>query len=317
MPRWVIRVAIFVLALTAPAASAAPRVVASVKPVHSLVAGVMDGVAEPALVLDGGQSPHTYTLSPSEANTVARADLVVWVGPALESFLQRPVRNLTEPAARLRLMAAEGVTSLRTRESGVWEAGHGHGHGNGGDHKHGAESPDAARTDPHIWLSPANARAIVAAVAARLKRIDPAHAETYAANAERLAARLTALDRELDELLAPVREEAYAVFHDAYHYFENHYGLQPVGSVTLSPERQPSAHRIHAVREALTARGAVCVFREPQFAPDLVRTVTEGVDVKTGVLDPVGANLDPGPELYFTLMRELGRGLRDCLQDTG
>jgi len=300
----------------AASAEAPPRVVASVKPVHSLVAGVMDGVASPKLLVSGGESPHTHTLSPSAAATLSEADLAVWVGPALEAFLARPMDNLVAADARLRLTGVEGVRLLETRASGVWTGAHAHdGHESEG-HEHegdGRERPGADRTDPHIWLDPANAKAIVDAVAARLRQLDPANAQAYAANAAEVRQRIDALDAELRETLAPVRSVPYAVFHDAYHYVERRYELNAVGSITLSPDRRPSARRLQAVRETLRRREAACIFREPQFAPDLVRTVAADTPVRVGVLDPLGADLDPGPGLYPALMRTLAQALRDCL----
>ncbi|WP_245659416.1 zinc ABC transporter substrate-binding protein [Limimonas halophila] len=288
---------------------------ASVKPVHSLVASVMDGVATPELLVSGGQSPHTHSLAPSDAAALSRADLVVWVGPALEAFLTRPMANLVDADARLRLSEADGVRLLETRTSGVWDGGHGHDHsGDGGGHAHGeGKRPPADRTDPHIWLDPANAKAVVRAVAQRLQALEPANADAYAANAAATRKRIDAVDAEVRERIAPVRDVPYAVFHDAYHYFERRYRLNAVGSITLSPERRPSARRLQAIRETVGERGAACIFREPQFAPQLVRTVAEGTDVRVGVLDPLGAAIAPGPDLYPKLMRGLATSLRRCL----
>ena len=331
----------------AAAEEAVPRVVTSIKPVHGLAAAVMEGVATPRLLVDGGQSPHSYDLRPSEALALEKADLVIWVGPALESFLTGPVDSLPRAGAVLTLQDVPAVYLRETRVGGVWGAhshgDHDHGHDHDHDHEdhghedHGHEdqghedqghedhghdheghgqadaAPAPDRIDPHIWLDPANARVMVTAIAARLQAIDPARADTYAANAEALRARIAALDETLAARLDPVRGVPYVVFHDAYQYFEAHYGLNAVGSVTLSPERTPSARRLHEVRQELAARDARCVFREPQFAPDLVDTVAEGRDVRVGVLDPLGADLKPGPEAYDKLLRGLADNLTACL----
>ena len=318
-PRRAAAVLLGVAVLAGQPAAAAPRVVASVKPVHSLVAGVMGDVATPALLVSGGRSPHTHSLAPSDAAGLTEADLVVWVGPALEAFLTRPVANLVEPSATLRLTEADGVRLLETRDSGVWAGDRAHdqvadGRAEAADGAAGAaDRPPPDRTDPHIWLDPANAEAIVGAVAERLQRLDPGNAGTYAANAAEMRERIAAVDARVREIVAPVRDLPHAVFHDAYHYFQRRYDLNAVGSVTLSPDRQPSARRIQAIRETLRQRETACIFREPQFAPDLVRTVAEGTPVRVGVLDPLGAALEPGPGLYPALMRKLARSLRDCL----
>lgn len=343
-------VAVVISCLAGPAGAEAPRVVASVKPVHSLVASVMKGVEAPRLLVDGAQSPHTYDLDPSEALAIENADLVVWVGPTLETFLTRPVRSLGRSEASLRLQDVEGVRLLKTRIGGAWEA-HAHDHGghgsNGGthgddpahddepadahhghaDHGHEDKHHDAHgregdgqgeaipedRIDPHIWLDPDNARAIVSALAERLSKLDPAHAETYRTNAKATRADLVALKQELKARLAPVRTVPYVVFHDAYHYFESAFDVRPVGAITLSPDRKPGARRLFEIRNEIEEREARCVFREPQFAPKLVDTVLEGTDARAGMLDPLGADLPKGPDAYFTLLSNLADNLVDCL----
>ena len=350
-------------ALASPA-QAAPEVVATVKPVHSLVSAVMDGVGEPKLLLEAGQSPHTYSLTPSDAGALEKADLVVWVGPALEAFLERPVRNIARDDAAFQLMRLEGLSVLRTREGGAW-AGHSHahgdhGHGGGGhgdsheaaakgehDHDHGHDHADAhahegehdhghgdahahgddhdhgdAHTiqgipedevDPHIWLDPQNARVIVDALADRLAALDPDNAETYRQNAEAARQRIAEVDAEVADRIAPVAAEPYIVFHDAYHYLEAHYGLNAVGSITLSPDRKPGAQRLAEIRGKITELDARCVFREPQFAPDLVETVVENTEAEIGTLDPLGVDHVAGPDAYPQTLRDLAADLSDCL----
>jgi zinc transport system substrate-binding protein len=344
---------------TSPALADAPRVVASIKPVHSLVAGVMGGVAAPRLLVEAGQSPHTYALKPSEAAALEQADLVVWVGPSLESFLARPVANIAPDAASFPLMRVGGLELLRTREGGSWDAhahdhggeahakgdesdhdhghghdhahdhdhdhGHGHEHGHGHGHEHAdADHEQAAETiqgipepelDPHIWLDPDNARRMARALADKLAALDPANADTYQANAAAMAARIREADQAVARQVAPVAEVPYVVFHDAYQYFERHYGLSAVGSITLSPERQPSARRLIEIRDKIADLSARCVFREPQFAPDLVRTVVENTPADIGTLDPLGLAHEAGPGAYPKLLRDLGGNLRACLAD--
>ena len=343
-------------------AQAAPEVVATVKPVHSLVSAVMDGVGAPKLLLEAGQSPHTYSLTPSDAGALERADLVVWVGPALEAFLARPVRNIAQDDAAFELIRLEGLSLLRTREGGAWaehahahgDGDHGHGeshaakaaaepdHDHGDDHGHGdahahddpAEHDHAGdghggshgdahahtiqgipenRVDPHVWLDPDNARVIVQALAERLAAIDPEHARTYRQNAEAARQRIAAVDAEVAETIAPVRDRPYVVFHDAYHYFENHYATNAVGSITLSPDRKPGAKRLAEIRAKITELDARCVFREPQFAPDLVATVVDNTNARIGTLDPLGVDHTAGPDAYPQTLRDLATDLSECL----
>lgn len=303
-----------------PAWADAPKVVVSIKPIHSLVAAVMRGVGDPVLLVRGGASPHSYTMKPSDAKALSAADLVVWVGPELEGFLEKPLKANAPKATRLTLMEQTGLTLLQTREGGAWEA-HDHGHEERGhkdhDHKghdHAADhDDDHDELNSHIWLDPANARTIVTATADALAARDPADAEAYRTNADRTLQAIDALDAELKAALAPLKDKPFVVFHDAYQYFEARYDLSAVGSITVSPDRRPSAKRLSAIRAKIAGLNAACVFAEPQFEPTLVRTVVEGTKARTGVLDPEGADLPEGEALYPTLMRNLAASLRGCL----
>ena len=300
-----------------PAWAEAPKVVVTIKPIHSLVASVMHGVGEPTLLVRGGASPHSYTMKPSDAKALSAADLVVWVGPELEGFLEKPLQANAPKATRLTLMDLKNLTLLQAREGGAWEPhDHGHEHHDHKDHAHKGhnhEDHDHEELNSHIWLDPANARAIVTATADALAAKDPADAEAYRTNADRTLQALDALDAELKATLAPVKDKPFVVFHDAYQYFEARYDLSAVGSITVSPDRRPSAKRLSAIRAKIAGLNAACVFSEPQFEPTLVRTVVEGTKAKTGVLDPEGADLPEGESLYPTLMRNLAASLRGCL----
>nr|WP_295837034.1 zinc ABC transporter substrate-binding protein ZnuA [uncultured Azospirillum sp.] len=300
-----------------PAWAEAPKVVVTIKPIHSLVASVMHGVGEPTLLVRGGASPHSYTMKPSDAKALSAADLVVWVGPELEGFLEKPLQANAPKATRLTLMDLKNLTLLQAREGGAWEPhDHGHEHHDHKDHAHKGhnhEDHDHEELNSHIWLDPANARAIVTATADALAAKDPADAEAYRTNADRTLQALDALDAELKATLAPVKDKPFVVFHDAYQYFEARYDLSAVGSITVSPDRRPSAKRLSAIRAKIAGLNAACVFSEPQFEPTLVRTVVEGTKAKTGVLDPEGADLPEGETLYPTLMRNLAASLRGCL----
>lgn len=286
-----------------------PAVVVSIAPVQSLTAAVMEGAGTPRLLLPAGTSPHTTALRPSDALAMSRAKLVVWVGPMLEMALVKPIGALARGATVLELAHARGVMLLKAREGGVWEAD--------ADvpvpDRAGARAGAGLDTDPHIWLDPDNAAAMVRAIAAALARVDPGRAKLYAANARRAAARIATLDHKLAARLAPVRHVPFIVFHDAYQYFERHYGLTAVGSVTVAPGRAPGAQRLLRLRARLRATHAACVFAEPQFEPRIIRTLTEGTDARTGVLDPLGAALTPGAGLYGKLMEALADSLVRCL----
>lgn len=298
-------------ALAAPAAADAPAVVASIKPVHALAAAIMDGVGTPALLIEGGGSPHAYSLRPSEAERLQRADVVLWIGPELETFLAKALHSLTANATVVALHDVEGMRLLPLRDGGLWAA---HDHGDDDEHGHDAHDPSEPGTaDMHMWLDPANGRAMAAGIVAALSAADPAHQARYAANGARLDERLARLDTELATALAPIADRPYVVFHDAYQYFEHRYRLSPVGSITLDPDLKPSARRLAEMRAAIREREAVCVFSEPQFEPAAVATLIEGTGARPGVLDPLGATVAAGADAYPLLLQNLATALIGCL----
>jgi len=296
----------------ASAAEAADlRIAATIKPIHGLASLVMAGVGKPEILIGGADSPHTHAVRPSEARALAHADVVFWIGPMLESSFRKPISALARGQV-IELLEAPGVTVLPVRPADEFadsaadeESAHeGHAH-------------EPGEPDPHVWLDPENARAMTRAIAAALEAADPAHAETYAANAAAADRRLVALDAELRERLAPVRGVPFIVYHDAYQYFERRYGLNGVAAVTISPERAPGARRIRALRRLIAARHVACVFTEPQFEPAIVRVLAEGTGARVATLDPEGAQIPPGPDFYFELMRRLAADLRSCLAPGG
>ncbi len=307
---------VWLLALVAawPAVAAGPAVVTSVAPVHSLAAAVMQGVGEPHLLVRGGVSPHHFVLRPSDRRALAEARLVFWVGEGMESYLPRVLDQLGDSVRVVELAQLPGVERLPPRSGGIWGP---HDHGDAGDHEvesHAGPHHDGeADYDPHLWLDPHNAARWAQAMVEALSAADPAHAAQYRDNGRRLQARITALDGELKASLAPLRGVPFVVFHDAYHYLEQRYGLSAAGSISVGDGRAPGARRLSEMRRLMQARGARCVFAEPQFEPRLIRTLVEGTAVKEGVLDPLGAGLTPGPELYFQLMRRLAGDLAGCL----
>ena len=474
---------------TSTAASTADvNVVASIKPVHSLVASVMQGVSEPSLLVKGAGSPHTYSLKPSQAKELQAADIVFWMSHDLEAFLENSIESIAKNAKAVSLMDSHGLIKLNFREGGAFDA-HDHGHDDHGDDKHddhghdkhddhghdkhaehgddkhddhghdkhaehgdhafewagvfdlsagtyewsfakvGGEYADPAmkmvilqagdieeseelaenlldaknleakenndslvakekayslnlddtrevtkfavkiskdgkyafftehmpfefeadehffkdsegknvepiaqipdvghhdehahhdehghdEVDPHVWLDPQNAKSLVHEIEEHLAKIDPSNAAKYEANAKAVMKKLDALTKEIEADLKPIRDRGYVVFHDAYQYFEKRFGVSAVGSITVSPEVLPGAERVSELRDKVKSLNASCVFSEPQFEPKLVKTITENTDAGTGVLDPLGANIKDGPELYFTLIRNMAKSLKDCL----
>ena len=300
----------FTLWLAPAGAGEGPSVVASIRPVHSLVAGVMEGVGEPYLLVRGGGSPHAYAMRPSDARALDQAQVVFWIGEAMETFLARPIEVLAGDADAAPFARTQGIRLLARRAESAWDERGPDWHG---PDWHDAGPEDPGRSDMHLWLDPENAIAMVADIAARLAAADPDRAQIYTANAARIARQLSALDRELAETLTPLQDKPYIVFHDAYQYLEARYGLMSVGSMTDNAEQGPGAGRLSRIRERLGISGALCVFAEPQFERGLVDTLASGTGAQAAVLDPLGAGLPVGADLYADLMRAMAASLVACL----
>lgn len=307
------------LALAATPVLAQPRVIASVVPVHGIVSAVMGETGQPELLLEGSLSEHRAQFTPQQIVALGEADLVFIVGQGLEAKLsQLSGSQAVNGKSFVELALAPGVATLPVRAGGAWEAhdhdhDHGHGHGHGHDHDHDHDHAGVLKFDPHVWLDPMNAKAMAAAVAAALAKADPANAASYAANAEAFAKSLDQEQAAIAAELAPVKDRPYVVFHDAYQYFENRFGLSAAGSIADVSAQAPSAQRLAEVRNKIVEVKAACVFREPQYDSKLLTVVIEGTGAREGVLDPLGAALTPGPEAYQQLLRNLAASLKDCL----
>ena len=297
-----------------PAFAEVPRVVATIKPIHSLVAAVMGDLGSPTLIVKGAASPHTYSLKPSDAGAIEAADIVFWTGHDMEVFLEDSLATLAPAATVVELGQVSGIDLLPTREGGMFEAhddgdeheAHHHEEGEAHDHAHG-------EFDMHMFLDPANAKVMVSAIATTLSAADPDNGATYAANAEMENAALDQLIADISAKLAPVKDKPIVVFHDAYQYFERRFDLTVAGSITVSPENMPGADRISSVRDKLKTLSTACVFAEPQFDPRIVDVLVEGTAAGKGVLDPEGANLEEGADLYPALLNALADGIAACL----
>ena len=288
---------------------AAPNVVVTIKPVHSLAAAILDGVTEPKLLLEGGASPHSYALKPSDAEALSGADAIIRVSANLEVFLDKAIATIPEKARVITLDKTPGLTLLPVRKDGglTQHASADSEEADEHEHHHGP-------IDVHFWLDPVNAIVISGYLAQQFAELDPEHAARYRANAEKLEVKLAALDAELNGLFKGLSDRPFIVFHDVTQYLEHRYGLHGLGAVTLSPERPPGAKRLSEIRDKIRQAKAICVFSEPQFPPKLVEMLTEGTEAKGGVLDEIGAAIPPGPGQYFALMRADAESLASCLK---
>lgn len=317
---------------SAEATDVADQVVASIKPVHSLVSGVMAGVDEPHLIIRGTTSPHAFSLRPSDAASLENARVVFLIGKSIETSLVNSVNTLARHARVVMLSEAQGLVHRPLRQGGAFEAhahdadeDHGHheeeGHSDGerhhdheadGHHEHHGDEGDDT-LDLHLWLDPVNAGAMVRTISDVLSEADPVNAGAYAANAEILLHRLENLTAEIAAELSPARGQPFIVFHDAYQHFEDRFGLEAAGSVLVSPDQTPSARRIMELRDKVRQLGATCVFAEVQFESSLVDTIIEGTPARSSILDPLGAADPEGPEAYFDLIRNMADSFKHCL----
>jgi len=298
---------LLVVLTAAHGASAAPKVVVTIKPLYALVTQVMAGVGRPQMLVKGAASPHLYALKPSDLAALSGADIVFRASAATEPFSIRLSQALPRQVELVTLQEAPGVALLERRTGVAFDEAA----DDGRRHAHGAGKAKAF--DGHIWLDPDNAKAMVDRIEQALSGKDPSNADIFKSNATVLKRRLDALRAELQGALEPLAGKPYVVAHDAFQYLERRYGLNVVGAISISPEVAPSAKRLSELRQKILSLGAICVFAEPQVDKRLIDNLTEGTLARTGTLDPEGYALPPEPDLYFSLMRKLAEDLRACL----
>ena len=310
------------------------KVVTTIKPLHSLVANVMDGVGEPSLIIEGSTSPHSFTLKPSHAKLLEEADLIFWIGEGIETFMERPLESIVKNAEVVEFMEVESIEKLKFREESIFgehddhddhddhdeeghddhddhdEEGHDDHDEEGHDDHEGHEGHNHGEFDAHIWLDPSNAKEMVHEIAHELGDLDPANKDKYEANAKTT---ILALDQLINDVSKDINKEAkFVVFHDAYQYFEERFGLRAAGALTLNTDVLPGAKQIDEIQDVIKDKGINCIFSEPQFNPKIISTIAKDTNIKTGVFDPLGANINSDKDLYFKLISKLGEELKGC-----
>ena len=299
------------------------KVVASIKPIHSLASYLMDGVGKPDLIVDGYASPHGFAMKPSHAKMLQNADLIFWIGEDLESFLEKPLNSIAKKAEKIELMEIKGLNKLEFRERNIFEGHDDHGHAEHkkkeDEHKEHGHKEDKhddhhehahGEHDPHIWLDPMNAKVILKEMAEHLIENDQKNASTYKANLKKAL-------KDLDKLTKKVKSDLNKdfksiVFHDAYQYFEKRFDVNVLGAFTVNTDVLPGAEQLSEIREIIEHDKVSCVFSEPQFNPDIINAVAKDMNIKTGVLDPLGATLTPGKTLYFDLISNMSKSFKSC-----
>ena len=298
------------------------KVVASIKPIHSLVSYVMDGVGKPDVIVDGYNSPHGFSLKPSHAKMIENADLIIWVGEDLEAFLEKPLNTIAKKAVNIEIMDLSGIKKLKFREKNIFEGHDDHGHGHKekkhDDHghkkakhdDHGHEGHAHGEHDPHVWLDPMNAKVIVKEIEKQLVKLDPDNSSKYKANSKKAQSELDNLTRNIKkDLKGNLR---FVVFHDAYQYFENRFGIKVLGALTVNPDVLPGAEQLSEIREVIEHEKVNCLFSEPQFNPAIIKSIAKDTKIKTGVLDPLGATLDKGKGMYSELLQSMYASFKGC-----
>ena len=317
-------------------ANAEIKVVASIKPIHSLASYLMDGIAKPDLIVDGYASPHGFAMKPSHAKMLQNADLIFWVGEDLESFLEKPLNSIAKKAEKIELMEIKGLNVLKFRERNIFDDHDDHGHDDHDDHgkkeddhddhdhddhskKDGHDDHDDhdgheghahGEFDPHIWLDPMNAKVILNEMVEHLIENDAKNASKYKSNLKKALKEIDKLNKDVKAELS--KSTASIVFHDAYQYFEERYNVNILGAFTVNTDVMPGAEQLAEIREIIEHDKVACVFSEPQFNPDIINAVAKDMKIKTGVVDPLGATLDPGKDLYFNLIRNMSASFKGC-----
>jgi zinc transport system substrate-binding protein len=312
-------------------ANAEIKVVASIKPIHSLAIYLMDGIAKPDLIVDGYASPHGFAMKPSHAKMLQNADLIFWVGEDLESFLEKPLSSIAKKAEKIELMKIKGLQVLKFRERNIFDDHDDHGHDDHDDHgkkeddhddhgkkdddhdDHGHDDHDVhahGEFDPHIWLDPINAKVILNEMVEHLIENDPKNEAKYKSN---LAKALKEIDKLIIDVMTDLSSSVSSiVFHDAYQYFEKRFNVNILGAFTVNTDVMPGAEQLAEIREIIEHDKVACVFSEPQFNPDIIKAVAKDMNIKTGVIDPLGATLDPGKDLYLNLIRNMSASFEGC-----
>ncbi|MDA0960391.1 MAG: zinc ABC transporter substrate-binding protein [Proteobacteria bacterium] len=287
-------------------------VVASIKPIYSLVAAVMGDIGTPELLLKAPSSAHHFTLKPSQARILQAADIVFWVGPTMEQPLTKALATLAPHAQTTPLINTSGLMLLEFnndapahQKPGLEQRDDHDRHEKHGDH-------DGHMINPHIWLDPQNAQVMLREISSRLGKADPENAKIYAANADQMSVRLAGLQADIARQLAPYSAARFLVLHDAHSYFERRFGLRNHGAITSEPDVMPTASRIKALRSELGTHQIDCIFAEPLLGQKAVDLIAEGSKVRIGRLDPVASNLPAGVELYPDLLQSYATAMQAC-----
>ena len=291
------------------------KVVTTIQPLHSLVANVMDGTGDLGLILEGSASPHNFSLKPSHAKMLEKADVVFWFGEDLEIFLEKALKTIPTKAKIISFMKLKEIPKLKFREKNIFEHDdhkdeHKDEHKDGHDDHKDEHDHAHGEFDVHLWLDPINAKIMVKEIAHVLSDVDPSNAKKYNNNANKT---LLKLDRMVLDIKKSINKRArFITFHDAYQYFEKRFEVASMGALTVNTDVQPGAKQISEIRKHVKEENIKCIFSEPQFNPKIIKVIAESTNIKTGVFDPLGSSFKPGKSLYFSLINDLSKNLSGC-----
>jgi len=275
--------------------ASAPDILVTLKPIHSLVSNLTNGITQPKLLIKGFQSPHNYTMRPSDRRLIKQADIIIFTGPTIEGFMPDIVNSLNNKHI-IDLSQIPGLHTLPTRL--MLQTGHKHGN---------------TEYDGHIWLSIQNAKHIIEYLYTQFITHDPEHKNQYTANKNRTISRLNNLNKKIHEQMKQVSDKAFLMFHDAFQYFENEQGLKKAFFVTSTPDHKIGIRQIKNLRLKIQEQQISCVFYEPPQIPRILHTITEDRTIKVLALEPLGTNFMAGEDLYFKLLTNISKQLYSCL----
>ena len=297
-------------------AQAEIKVVTSIKPVHSLVSLVMDGVGKPVLIVTGNDSPHTFQFKPANAKMIQDADIIFWIGKDLETFLEKPLKTIGQKAKITTFLESKEIKKLKYRENNIFENKEHDDHDNHGKKKDAHSKKDEhdsdghGEFDAHIWTDPANAKIMVEIITKQLSELDSKNKSIYESNGKKTLAELDALIKDISK--DTNKKASFIVFHDAYQYFEKRFEVKAVGALSINPEILPGAKQLASIREEIKTKKINCIFSEPQFNRGISKAIAQDTGIKTFVMDPLGANLNDGKDLYFKLIRNISASINKC-----
>ena len=244
------------------------------------------------------------------------ADIVFWIGEDLEAFMEKPLDSLAGNATKISFMELSSIEKLKFREENIFDDHDDHGHDDHDGHEDEHEGHDDhdghnhGEFDAHIWLDPSNAIKMVLEISHELSEADPDNAAKYEQNENKTIASLNNLINEINSFIP--KDASYVVFHDAYQYFENRFGVSSAGALTLNPDVLPGAKQIDAIQDLIQDKNIKCIFSEPQYNPKIIETLAADMKISTGIMDPLGAFIDQGPEMYQKLILDIANSLKDC-----